>query len=354
MTKRIIFRADGGNVYSVGMGHVYRCVRIAREISRRGIECAFIMRDYREGVEFVRKEGFTAILIDAAINVEEEVDATLRCTSDKKGLLFIDLRMTKKNLVRDAMNRGITTVVYEDIAQESLDPTVLFNPSPASHEEERYRGGRTRYMLGEDYLVLDPIINRYRRYHFSPGIKRMFLCFGGADPINLSYRVLKALLSRDEEVALDLALGPAFKNFEEIDAIIADMDSLKRTNVIVGNNQLPALSVHGDAAMTSGGTCLFEAISQNIPVLGLPTIYSEARIISRMMDRGLADGIRRDMAEVGEAELVEKIDSFLGKASLREELFRNQVKKDLSGGLTRVADHLESLINENEREVIWH
>lgn len=354
MKKRIVFRADGGNVYSVGMGHVYRCVRVAKEMSLRGIACVFIMRDYSEGIAFVREAGFEPVLIARDAGVEKDIETTISFVSPGSEILFIDLRTTKKELVREAMTRGTRTIVYEDISQEDLAPSVLFNPSPAAREEEYYRRTGVRYLLGEDFLVLDPVINRYKREGFSPEIGRIFLCFGGADPINLSSRVLKALLARNEDAALDLALGPAFRNFEEIDNIIVEMDGRKKTNVIVGNNLLPAVSVKADAAMTSGGTCLFEAISQNIPVLGLPTIYSEARIVSRMMEEGLADGIDRDTSEVSDAELLQKIDAFLGGTALREELYNSQIKKDLSGGLAKVADYLEALMNENERGVKWH
>jgi len=350
MRKNVLFRVDGGNVYSVGMGHVYRCVRIAKQLARRRIDCSFIMKNYPEGIDFVRSAGFAPIVLDTAVEVGDEVDRTLSIASDKKSFLFVDLRLTKKRLVDSAMKDNVVTVVYEDISTEELAPSVLFNPSPVAGNEERYHKKGTQYLLGEDYLVLDPEIMHHKRAVFSPDIRRVFLCFGGADPINLSSRVLRILLSRDEDVGIDLAIGPAFREFEAIDGTVTRHDKKNRTNRIVGNNRLAAISAFCEAAMTSGGTCLFEAISQNIPTLALPTIYSEALIVSKMMDEGLADGIRQDVAEVEEKELENKINSFLNDSGLRKKIFQEQVKKDLSGGLFRVADKLEALTKENTRE----
>jgi UDP-2,4-diacetamido-2,4,6-trideoxy-beta-L-altropyranose hydrolase len=350
MKKNVLFRVDGGNLYSVGMGHVYRCVRIARILTQRNVDCCFIMKDYPEGVDFVRSAGFTPVLMDAAVAVEIEVKKVLAMASEKPSILFVDLRLTKKMLVDRAMEDGVTTVVYEDIPTEDIAPLVLVNPSPFANHEECYRKEGTQYLLGEDYLVLDPEIINYRRTGFSPRIERLFLCFGGADPINLSSRVLRILLSRDENILIDLAMGPAFKNRTEIDGIIAEHDKMKRTNRIVGNNRLAGVSVWCDAAMTSGGTCLFETVSQYIPTLALPTIVSEAQVVSKLMDERLADGIRRNVAEIEENELRDKIDSFLNDPGLRESIFQEQVKRDLSGGLFRVVDPLEALTRENTKE----
>lgn len=348
--KNILFRVDGGNVYSVGMGHVYRCVRLAKLLTQHRIDCSFIMKDYPEGVDFVRTAGFVPSLMDVAIDVENEAGKTLAIALAKRSILFVDLRMTKKQLVDDAMKRNVITVVYEDIATEDLAPSVLLNPSPVADGEGRYCSQGTRYLLGEDYLVLDPQIIEHRRALFSGRVNRLFLCFGGADPINLSSRVLRILLSRNEDIGIDLAIGPAFKNVGEIEAILSKDDNRKRTKMIVGNNRLAGISVMCDAAITSGGTCLFESISQHIPTLALPTIYSEAQVVSKTMDEGLADGIARDVAEIGDDELASKIDNFLNDLGLREDIFQEQVKRNLSGGLFRVVDHLEVLTKENTKE----
>ena len=350
MVGSVLFRVDGGNVYSVGMGHVYRCVRIAVLLCERNIDCFFVMKDYPEGIDFVKEAGFTPVVIDKDMNVEDEVAETLSNVSKNKSILFVDMRMPRKLLVDGAMKENITTVVYEDISTEELAPSVLLNPSPIARNEERYNNEGTEYLLGEDYLVLDPAISSYQREIFSPIVKKVFLCFGGADPINLSSRVLRVLLERNEDMAIDIAIGPAFKNLEEIDRIMSERDVNKRINRIIGNNSLAGIATFCDAAMTSGGTCFFETISQNIPTLGLPTIYSEAQIVSKMMDEGLADGIKQDVDEIDDNELRDKIDSFLNDNILRERIFKNQLKKNLSLGLFRVVDCLDVLTREMKKE----
>lgn len=350
MGKTILFRVDGGNVYSVGMGHVYRCVRIARVLRQRGMDCAFIMRGYTEGMDLVRAAGFPVGSMDPETAVEDEVAKVLMLCREKPSLLFVDLRMTKSMLVQRAMEEGVKTVVYEDIATEDVGPAMLFNPSPTSREEDRYGREGTNYLLGEDYLVLDPAIRDHRRPGFSSKINKMFLCFGGADPINLSSRVLKALLERDDDIEIDLVIGPAFANRAQLDWIIAEYDGAERTNRIEGSNSLSDVSVLSDAAATSGGTIVFETITQRIPTLALPTIFSEARIVSKLMDKGLVDGIRQDVSDVNDGKLRDKIDSFLEDSRLRESIFESQMKTDLSGGLFRVADHLETLAGKNVKE----
>ena len=178
MGKTVVFRVDGGNIYSVGMGHVYRCVRLARLLLQKDIDSVFVMKNYPEGVAVVRSCDLSIELMDASLPAKAEAERVASLAVLVKAVLFVDLRSSKKAVVDHAEKQHIRTVVYEDVCTEHIEPTLLINPSSTAFKEERYASRKTRYLFGPDYFVLDPAIEKYRRESFSPEINRIFLCFG--------------------------------------------------------------------------------------------------------------------------------------------------------------------------------
>jgi spore coat polysaccharide biosynthesis predicted glycosyltransferase SpsG len=340
MISSILFRVDGGNIYSVAMGHVYRCVRLAKYLSENAVGCLFLMKNYPEGVQAVVEAGFPVERMDAAITEKEEAILSVGRAAENSSPLFIDLRTPKGHIVEAANPRNVATIVYEDVSIEPLEPTMLINPSMAAHLEQKYNAGRTKYLLGTEYLILDPLVEKCRRTKFIREVKELFMSFGGADPCNLSSRIAGILLSGNDDYRINIAIGPAFKHQAQLDEIIRSKDSKKRIRIVKGSNELPALIARADAAITAGGTIAYEAIGVCVPVLILPSIFSEAQIASSLNQKGLAGGFDKDVAEITDAELRAAVDEFIRNKDKREAIYIAQSQFKLSGGIDTVAKHL--------------
>lgn len=345
MPRLVVFRVDGGSTYSVAMGHTYRCMRLARSVQSRGVASMFYMRDYPEGVELIRGAGFPVTVLPLALSEAEEAGQTVAYVEAAEGVLFVDLRFMNPALVRLARQRGVPTVVYEDVKGEELGASVVINPTDRGRD--LYRGGSTMYLLGNKYVVLDPDLARHRRSTFSPDLKRLFVCFGGADPCNLTSRVVRCLI--DKEIVVDVALGPAFCHDTDF---VKGMDSRNRRaeiRLLRGCNELPSRMAEADATITSGGTIVYESVALRLPTLALPTIGHEAHIVSSLMERGLVMGLPSDAAKVDNHVLRDAIDGFFGDRQCRRKCFAKQGEADYSLGAARVTDAICALLGQDEK-----
>lgn len=323
----------------MAMGHLYRSVRLAGVLSEKGVNCLFVMKNYPEGVKYVTNSGFKVNLMAPDISEAEEVLYVVPLARQLGALLYIDIRFSIKRLIEAASKENIPTVVYEDVCDENIHPSVLINPSLLAQNKEGYAGrGNTELLLGTDYLVLDPIIENYARSAFSSKIKNLFLCFGGADPCNISNRVLKILLKKGGDYLITLILGPAFKFHSDIKETIKLMDFSKRVKVISNCRELYSILSRADAAITAGGTIAYESVSLNIPTLVLPSIDYEAVNMTPLIEAGLISGIKKDIANVEDVILEEKIDCFINEADSRKKLFDKAGLEHLSGGISRVVE----------------
>ena len=343
MEPTVIFRVDGGNVYSVAMGHVYRCVRLARVLRGEGIYCLFFMRQYPEGVSLVEAADFDIEIIRDGLSVEEEGSLIISRALTKQAIIFVDLRTPNKVIIDLANTHHIPTIVYEDVSLEALEPTLLINPSLGC--ENLYGSDKTRYLLGNDYIILEPEIAEYRRHFFSATIKKLFVCFGGADPCNLASRVMAILLKMAHDFAIDMTIGPAFGHAAQLEGIINNHAGNKSVNLISGCNKLAPIMSKADAAITAGGTIVYEAVAMRLPTLALPSIAHEARIISILMDKGIVMGLRKDTAEADEGELNTVISRFFTDIEERKHCYQIQETCDITHGITAVVNNILSLFS---------
>ena len=349
MKGTILFRVDGGNVYSIAMGHLYRCLRLADILAKENMTCSFIMKDYPEGIALVKKAGFEVVAIAPDIPDTAEAERVVSLAMELGAIIFVDLRTTKKALIDHANRMSVLTVVFEDVHAENIMPTILFNPSQLALERGVYEkvSVQTKKLLGMNYIVLDPFIRNYVRDTVSNGIKNLFVCFGGADPCNISSRVARLLLERNDRFHISLVVGPGFGHIEELMSITRGSDASDRIEIVRNCSELAPIHSKCDAAITAGGTIVYESIALRIPTFALPSIEYEAKLISLLTRKGLISGLEEDVEYVDDHIIKNALDHFITDDALRLSQFNHQKNIDLVGGTQRVVEEIIRLSDMN-------
>ncbi|MCP4265277.1 MAG: hypothetical protein GY777_06840 [Candidatus Brocadiaceae bacterium] len=340
--RNLIFRVDGGSIYSLAMGHVFRCLRLAKQLSEINVNCFFLMKNFPEGVKVIKSSGFVTKLLHPEISDQEEASELVKFALDKNAIVFIDLRSSINHLLFNAVRNKILTIVYEDVCTEDTEPTLIINPNLQAVEEASYcpESKETKYCLGADYVVIDPKISKYHRQHFSSQVKRLFLCFGGADPCNISYRVLNLITSESFNFQIDIILGPAYKYSNKIKSLLKHAKNGKQVTVVTNCIDLAPIQSQCDAAITSGGTIVYESIALCVPTLVLPTIGHEVTNAIPLMERCLVSSLNLDVNLIDEVKLHDIICNFINNAELREKHFKAQQLLNINGGAQRVSDQI--------------
>lgn len=320
--KSVLFRVDGGSEYGVAMGHVYRCLRLAKWLSAYGIESIFCMKQNLASHSLVQSGGFATYSLPQDAAQKQLSDCICRLAVDRGALLFIDLRGPKKSLVNYARQEGIPTIVYDDVFEDGLVPDVLINPTES--DRHRYLHGGVEYLLGRRYIILDPRQSEYRKDGYSAVVNKLFVCLGGADPCNLTTRITKLLLRKFHTLHLYVAIGPAFQHTAELNAVIAEYGRPDNVTVCRENNFLAPIMNQTDAAITSGGTVMCEAINLYLPVLALPTIDHEVGVVTTYSEEGLVSGGLCDVNTITDDSLESTIRNFVLSQTGRHDIFKAQ------------------------------
>lgn len=339
-TESVLFRVDGSSEHGVAMGHIYRCLRLAKMLSDFGIDSYFCMKHNHASHSLVQSNGFKIDSLPNYRSQEKILEHISGIAIDRNSLLYIDLRNSKKNLVDYARQKEIPTIVYDDVFEDGLSPNLLINPTESC--KDKYVEQKVNYMLGKKNIILDPRQSKYRKDIFSPKILKLFVCFGGADPCNLTIRVIKLLLRTFHELNLLVAIGPAYQQEEKLKKIINKYDLYNNVTIHKGKNFLAPIMNQTDAAITSGGTIMCEAIDICLPVLALPSINHEVDVINSYRMGILAESIPCDVNSIGNEELKIIIKKFISSQSLRKKIFESQLKFESFSGVRDIANYIKN------------
>ena len=322
------------------MGHLFRCVRISKEL-KKNYNIIFLSDLDENSENFLRQEDIPYIKLNGTISGEVKRDILINQFSQPNPILFVDVRGKKRELLVFAKNFGVKTIVYEDFSEEEINPTILINPN--EYLKSAYKKNTVRYFFGEKYRILDSNIYRYSKNKFSNNINRLFICFGGADPRNFSMKVIPFLKKNCNHLIVDMALGPAYKNSFEIDSQIRELGNV---NIYQGISFLAPLMAKTDAAITSGGTLMYECISLRLPVFCVATSDQEALEIRNCMARGLvgrSDGLVDNFLE---ENFESQLNEFVTNSCLRGEIFNAQKNILMFDGVQNIADICTNMRNE--------
>ena len=322
MNEQVIFRVDGGDVYSVAMGHVYRCLKVAKTIAERraGADITFVMKNYKEGIKKVQEEGFKVVQIPPEWRVGEEIDFIDEFTKEFTYHIFIaDIRdINNKYIETVKANRGCF-IYFDDLGGHSLKPDVIINPSIAeSLQKYPSYNEKTDYYIGEKYFIIDRKIFLNPKDSIREECNKILVSFGGADPCNLTCSILKTLVKLPVEININVILGPAYNHRRELDKLLQNnrRDITIKTNVKSMYNEI----MNADIGIVSGGDTCLEIIYTGTPTMIIPSIWYEKEIARYLAEKGAADCVYLD--EGDDEKMLNGIEDLIHNYSKRKSMSR--------------------------------
>ena len=268
---KVVFRAA-----TVGSGHVMRCTALAEALKARGAETVFreheiepcdwlVVDHYELGAEWERAQRRTAKKIMAIDDLGREHDCDLL-----------------------------------------LDQNVLSPINP-------YAGrlpAHARLFLGPRYALLRPEFARARERAAPRNgeVRRVLVCFGGADPANHT------------AVALE-ALRPHAARLKRIDVVSTRneiADACRRTPNTVfhpGTSEMAALLAEADLAIGAGGVMAWERACLGVPTLAFGIAPNQEPVLQALFAAGCATGVSQ-MLEPDAAAIAAWVASVLSNPTL--------------------------------------
>jgi UDP-2,4-diacetamido-2,4,6-trideoxy-beta-L-altropyranose hydrolase len=340
----VLFRCDGGA--GIGLGHIGRCQALAAAFGALGWRCRFAVT-----AETLRMFPVAdAIIVPAGMEGAQAVAAAV--SAAKAECLVVDHYDLDASFERGARGDAQVAIAIDDLANRPHDCELIVDSNP-QHSADDYAphvAASTRLLLGPDYALLRPEFTEHRaagQHSPSSTATRVLVTLGGADPTDVSSRVLAALpLVEGNAVNPSLVIGPAHPRRDEL--VIAA--SAVGVTPIFNPPDMAKLMAEAQMAVTAGGATSLELACLGIPMLVIVTAHNQ---------RGLAEALARAGAAkaLGEANSLspQMIADAIG-ALARDRGRRRQMglagRRLVDGrGASRVADAVAGMLISKGSEV---
>lgn len=313
-----IIRADGSK--RLGLGHIMRCLALAKELKKADVTPIFVIRNYDRAVKRkIEQSQCITKMIPASSSIKEDLLRTSKAVNQHNANIIItDLCNTDmlskiddyKNYLKGLKNLGRILVTIDDLNSFDFPSDIMINPSIFA-EKLRYKtkDSKCKYLLGPKYFIFrsEFIKPRKRARLIRKHANRVLVSMGGSDLQNLTIKVVRAL-SKIENLNVKIVAGPAYDNIPDLKHIVSE---LKNYEIIVSPENMAELMLWSDVAVIAGGLTKYELAVTGTPGIAIAQAEHQIKLC-------------RDFEKMG-------VIKYLGFGrKVKESLITNNVKKLLS------------------------
>jgi len=282
----LYIRADA--TPKIGIGHIMRCIAFGQAWKDRGGQVTLL--SHCESDDLRRRiidEGFDFIPIETPHPNTNDLDFTL----DMLSAINYQLSTTSLWLVLDGYNfspyyqkaireSGYKLLVIDDMAHlDHYHADILLNQN--IHASSLYYSGDrdTEKLLGCEYVLLRREFLKYKDWkrEIPDKAKKILVTMGGADPDNVTLKVIKALnFINDSELDIRVVVGPTNPNKEALKNAVLHTPCFMR--ILENAANMTELMAWADVAVSAGGSTCWEMAFMQLPYLVIILSDNQERI----------------------------------------------------------------------------
>lgn len=308
--QKLIIRADGNS--KTGLGHLYRVFALI-EMYKEVYDCVLVTRSTTT-TEIIPKD-YLYFLIPDEVNQQQE-PAWLAEKFQKDGnWLLADGYHFDSEYQKAIKHAGFRLLYVDDLNTEHMYADVIVNHSLAIKSSDYNTEPYTRFALGTAYAILRPLFleatKQKREIH---KLSIAFVCFGGADPLNLTLKVTKALLKQEQIKKIHIVLGAAYPHKEIYELGQAHPQIQIHENL--SEADLLGVMQQSDFAVAPASNILYELFAVKMPVLSGYYVDNQKSLYKGCVEHGL-------IFEAGNfecyaiADFEEKIETLLKQTNIQ-------------------------------------
>ena len=331
---KVLLRADAS--VAQGTGHVMRCLTLGDELSATGHEVHLAtssssipwLESMVSAKSFIRHD-VQPHSLDAFLVDQIDPDWLVVDSYEIPPTLVGALRgRTRVLAIVDSDSRGIHADIYLDhnVGAETLP----WAPNVAA-----------KMLAGSRYSLVRESI-RYAKRNDPWALKsdspQILAVMGGSDPTGMIVEVARALALTERQFTATLICAPPWR--ADVDRLISGYSNI---HVVEPTNDLPALLVQADIAISAAGTSSWELCTMGIPSVLVEVVDNQTESLTKMLNRGLVLGVMPSTTGLENVshEIRDTVERLIDDVGLRRSLSEHCLADFDGGGASRVVEEME-------------
>lgn len=249
--KRIVFNVVGNT--NIGMGHIYRSLTIAHDISDH--EIIFVCDEkYELAVKKIASMDYSVLKSN---NVEKLIYDL------KPDMVINDILNTSNDYILKLKEKEIIVVNFEDLGSGSENADIVINEL---YEKPQKKGDH--YYWGYEYLTLRDEFYDVEPNLFKNSVKQILIMFGGTDQNNLTLKTLQSVdnICQEKNIKINIICGAGYLFLGDLKAYL-HKSKYKNISIHYSIASVSEIMSKSQLAISSNGRAVFELAEMNIPTI---------------------------------------------------------------------------------------
>lgn len=290
---KITIRVDADT--KIGTGHVMRCIALAQAWQDQGGEVTFISHCESAALkDRIRREGFSFIVLDKVCPDSSDFTNTLSIlkseSADRGNWLVLDGYHFTPEYQKSMREEGIRLLVIDDMNHlPHYHADILLNQNIHAPDLKYHCDADTTLLLGTRYVLLRREFLKYRDFkrQISERAKNILVTLGGADPDNVTLKVIEALkLLNEPDISVRIIIGPANPHQETLRKAIVSVDF--KAELLINPPNMPELMTWADIAISAGGSTCWEMVFMGVPNIAMTLARNQKAVADSIAKTGVA------------------------------------------------------------------
>ena len=317
----LLIRADAGP--RIGAGHLMRCLALAQGWQARGGQVTFLT--VCESVGLLRRltdEGFQVIRLAGSYPDPVDWALTAQVLAEHPGAwVVLDGYHFDMAYQRQIKESGHPLLVIDDMAHlEHYVADVVLNQN-INAEQLRYScEPYTRFLLGTRYALLRSEFLVWRGWQrtIPKAARKVLVTLGGADPDNLTLKVIQALQQMATyELQATVVVGASNPHFQTLQS--ATQKSKFPLRLVRNVTNMPELMAWADFAVSGGGSTCWELAFMGLPSVLMVLAENQRAIALELDRRGVALSLGWH-TQIKKLEIAHALKKLISNATERQRL----------------------------------
>jgi UDP-2,4-diacetamido-2,4,6-trideoxy-beta-L-altropyranose hydrolase len=327
----IFFRLDGTR--ELGMGHTFRCISLAKELSANN-NIIFFIEKSDKAKEVVTSNGF---VVACPLDFEDY----LRMKDGKNIVItdLIELKATEEWLeVIKSMDEVIHVGIH-DLGLNQFDSDLIIDGSVVNIKSYGKKKSAS-YYLGKEYMILNSTFEKLHNEQkaYPDKVSNILLCFGGSDPSNITERVISDLAGNFQGIKFLVVFGPEKESMEVI------LGEHQNIHILKGLKDISGMLKRCDLIISSGGIILYEAACVGTPSISICYDKNQGETAYYFQKAGVSINLG-EFKKLKIEDLIGKLKELIDDKKKREKM-GNKGKELIDGrGVYRVKEVIKTLLN---------
>lgn len=324
-------RADGNS--KIGMGHIMRCLSIAKEIAGRGQEIIFLLAS-EEPAEVLKETGIKYILLQTDyMDMESEKESLSQILKSGDKILVDSYYVTKEYFL---FLRQYGKVFYVDDMHFFEYPVDVVINGNIYGDRENYQ---VKTVLGG--CRYSPLRAEYQIARLEKTPRNILITTGSSDPYKITEKVVHHLIDDDSMRGqeIEVICGKFNESYERLKKLEEQYPNIR---VYKNVSNMWEHMKNAMLAITAGGTTMTELSCMGVPIVCFSFIENQDKIVRTFVEDDYAyyGGFYKEEGKNLAIKLSKAAKELVNDKKLREYYSEKLMRLVDGKGCQRIADEI--------------